>query len=248
MIALYFKNTIDIKKNSEFISGNILVETFDTNVLNSNRNIETILKIENDEQIVKINFDSNKSKYITLLSKGWEIKQDRLLLKNKNNSVEVQDIIVNSNLMPPFLSENITTLKDFFSNKDYVAFVEKCELTLQQNKCGLEDYLMICYYAANVYYFKLKNFYKSRDLLLRAVSIKQDFHEAWCAWADILLDTGQPLKALDSYEKTIEKFKSRDYTKDFIPTNKTRGYEYPLEKITAIKNYKKNQIILEKLT
>jgi tetratricopeptide (TPR) repeat protein len=248
MIALYFENIKDITNNSDFVSNNVLTEDFNFSSIGNYKNVNSILKIKSEEKISILNYDSNKSNLITVTSKGWDIREERILNKNKNQSLEIQDINIISKINPPFLSSNHESLKNSFTDKNYIKFIEDCEIIIQSRQCSVEDYLMICYYAANVYYYKLNNFYKSKDLLLRAVSIKDTFHEAWCAWADILLDTNQPYKALDSYKKTIEKFKSRDYKNDYMPTNKTRGYEYPLEKISVIKDYNKNQIVLEKLT
>ena len=248
MIALYFENINNISNNASFVSNRALCDLYDLSYLKKNKNIESVLEIKNNETIINLDFDNKKSNFVNITSGEWTVKFERLISLENNSNTKIQNIEIQSNLKHPFLSKNLDKIKEYYVNKNYNEFIIESELLLQKNKLIFEDYIMLCYYCANVYWFKLKNFDKAKNLLLKCVSIKPNFHEAWCAWADVLLDIGLNKKAIDSYEKCIEHYKTRNLDEEKVPINKSRGYKYPLEKINTIKTQSKNQITLEKLT
>ncbi len=243
MTGIFYEDLSKINLNLIKAKNLKLLENVDhknkNDFLNKNK-IENFIVIKKDEEITHWeDIDHNKNTNILILGPEWADKEDRIISKKINKSNEhAQNIkLTSKKITHPILSADLKNIKDLYIEKKYNEFCLEAEKLIFENKIDRKDYLMLSYYMSIIFYFKNKNIEKSRKLLRNAIKIKPDFHEAWCAWADILLDAGKLEEAKLAYQECMLAFKKRSEF-DFLPYCQKRGTEYPekmIEKITSIK-------------
>lgn len=230
--------------DKNILSNSVLLENF----IHTNK-LDGILYLKSEEKIKLFDFSdfSNRSQNVCISDKKWIVKEKRLFSHKINiHSDNCQSIILlneNKTFEHPIIDNNLHSLANEYKNKNYRGFVIEAEKWLFDNAHKGYNQIMVRYYCALVYYFKLKDLRKSLEHIGLALLLAPSMVELWCAWGDILLAEKQYEKALSIFKNAVLVKKERNIF-DNNPIWIERNEEYSQSMLEKTERLVKNIMII----
>jgi len=244
--AIVIKNCKDpeSKKYLYNFCPNILVNTIFDNIeiedtmmvrkFCEDNKLSAVLFLNDDEELLHLD-KSFTSKYICLTDGEWILKTNRVF--SHNSKPNTNPTIVKTSKIPngPKIDEAYTEFLKIYQEKNYSKFVVEIEKYFFHYPNMIPKSVILHYYAAVVYFFKLRNIKKGMSHICQGLIAKPSMSELWCLWGDVLVESKKYSEAYHIYDTAISAGKQRNIY-DELPVWLKKYEEYPQEMKSKIKN------------